>query len=215
MKVCKGCGMRRILTIRITGSSGNLGWDDGINRKFGSRLQDWAEIWVKMTGLNKAIGDLLIMWVETFWSIDLSGIALKILHNIQGEASFRLTAFFRFTCVKGLLHNIQIPNSNHSVMKDIVHHSMWMKGFLYRWSHDSRIKTRQPWVRFVIHQSLATVVVLIVPLTIRLMKTCSTRSKRLDQYLSDYRALKDKQSVLNNCSVRTLFNFLDWRGRTD
>ena len=28
-------------------------------------------------------------------------------------------------------------------------------------------------------------------------------------------ALKDKQSVLNNCSVRTLFNFLDWRGRTN
>ena len=48
--------------------------------------------------------------------------------------------------------------------------------------------------------------------TIRLMKTCSTRSKRLDQYLSDYLASKDKQSVLNNCSVRTLFNFLDWRG---
>ena len=41
------------------------------------------------------------------------------------------------------------------------------------------------------------------------LKTCSTRSKRLDQYLSDYRALKDKQSVLNNCSVRTLFSFLD------
>ena len=51
--------------------------------------------------------------------------------------------------------------------------------------------------------------------TIRLMKTCSTRSKRLDQYLSDYRASKDKESVLNNCSVRTLFNFLDWRGRTN
>ena len=50
---------------------------------------------------------------------------------------------------------------------------------------------------------------------IRLMKTCSTRSKRLDQYLSDYRASKDKQSVLSNCSVRTLFNFLDWRGRTN
>ena len=50
---------------------------------------------------------------------------------------------------------------------------------------------------------------------IRLMKTCNTRSKRLDQYLSDYRASKDKQSVLNNCSVRTLFNFLDWRGRTN
>ena len=163
MKVCKGCGMRRILTIRITGSSGNLGWDDGINRKFGSRLQDWAEIWVKMTGLNKPIGDLLIMWVETFWSIDLSGIALKILHNIQGEASFRLTAFFRFTCVKGLLHNIQIPTSNRSVMKDIVHHSMCTKGFLYRLSDRSRIKTRQPWVRFVIRQSIATVVVLIVP----------------------------------------------------
>ena len=47
------------------------------------------------------------------------------------------------------------------------------------------------------------------------MKTCSTRSKRLDQYLSDYRASKDKQNVLNNCSVRTLFNFLDWRGRTN
>ena len=163
MKVCKGCGMRRILTIRITGSSGNLGWDDGINRKFGSRLQDWAEIWVKMTGLNKAIGDLLIMWVETFWSIDLSGIALKILHNIQGEASFRLTAFFRFTCVKGLLHNMQIQNSNHTVMKHIAHRSMSIKGFLYRLSDRSRIKTRQSWVRFVIHQSLATVVVLIVP----------------------------------------------------
>ena len=51
--------------------------------------------------------------------------------------------------------------------------------------------------------------------TIRLMKTCSTRSKRLDQYLSDYRASKDKQSVLNNRSVRTLFIFLDWRGRTN
>ena len=99
---------------------------------------------MKMTGLNKAIGDLLIMWVETFWSIDLSGIALKILHNIQGEASFRLTAFFRFTCVKGLLHNIQIPNSNRCVMKDIVHHSMCTKGFLYRLSDRSRIKIRQP-----------------------------------------------------------------------
>ena len=219
MKVCPGCGMRRI-TIRITGLSRNLGWDDGIKRKFGrSRLQDWAEIWVKMTGLDKPIRDLwLCRWrnfgQQTFRALRWRGV-WTILHNIQGEASFRLTAFFRFTCVKGLLHNIQIPNSNHSVMKDIVHHSMWMKGFLYRWSHDSRIKTRQPWVRFVIHQSLATVVVLIVPLTIRLMKTCSTRSKRLDQYLSDYRALKDKQSVLNNCSVRTLFNFLDWRGRTD
>ena len=51
--------------------------------------------------------------------------------------------------------------------------------------------------------------------TIRLMKTCSMWSKRLDQYLSDYSASKDKQSVLNNCSVRTLFNFLDWRGRTN
>ena len=70
-------------------------------------------------------------------------------------------------------------------------------------------------MRFVIHQSLATVVVLIVPLTIRLMKTCSTRSKRLDQCLSDYRASKDKQSVLNNCSVTRLFNFWDWRGRTN
>ena len=168
--------------------------DYWIERKFGSRLPDWAEIWVKMT----------------FRALRWRGVS-TILHNIQGEASFRLTAFFRFTCVKGLLHNIQIPNSNHSVMKDIVHHSMWMKGFLYRWSHDSRIKTRQPWVRFVIHQSLATVVVLIVPLTIRLMKTCSTRSKRLDQYLSDYRALKDKQSVLNNRSVRTL----DWRRATN
>ena len=40
MKVCTGCGMRRI-TIRITGLSRNLGWDDGIKRKFGrSRLQD-------------------------------------------------------------------------------------------------------------------------------------------------------------------------------
>ena len=47
--------------------------------------------------------------------------------------------------------------------------------------------------------------------TIRLMKTCSTRSKRLDQYLSDYRASKDKQSVLNNRSVRTL----DWRRATN
>ena len=45
MKVCTGCGMRRI-TIRITGLSRNLGWDDGIKRKFGrSRLQDWAKIW--------------------------------------------------------------------------------------------------------------------------------------------------------------------------
>ena len=51
--------------------------------------------------------------------------------------------------------------------------------------------------------------------TIRLMKTCSTRSKRLDQYLSDHRASKDKQSVLNNRCLRTLFNFLDWRGRTN
>ena len=95
-------------------------------------------------GTGQAYWRPLIMWVETFWSIDLSGIALKILHNIQGEASFRLTAFFRFTCVKGLLHNIQIPNSNRSVMKDIVHRSMSIEGFLDRLSDRSRIKTRQP-----------------------------------------------------------------------
>ena len=59
MKVCTGCGMRRI-TIRIMGFSRNLGWDDGNKRKFGrSRLQDWAEIWVKMTGLDKPIRDLV------------------------------------------------------------------------------------------------------------------------------------------------------------
>ena len=120
--------------------------DYWIERKFGSRLPDWAEIWVKMT----------------FRALRWRGVS-TILHNIQGEASFRLTAFFRFTCVKGLLHNMQIQNSNHTVMKHIAHRSMSIKGFLYRLSDRSRIKTRQSWVRFVIHQSLATVVVLIVP----------------------------------------------------
>ena len=47
--------MRRI-TIRITGLSGNLGEDDGTEEPY------WRP---------------LIMWVETFWSIDLSDIALK------------------------------------------------------------------------------------------------------------------------------------------
>ena len=63
------------------------------------------------------------MWVETFWSIDLSLIALQTCmdnrHDIQ--ASFRLIVFFSGSpdCAKSLLHNIQIPNSNRSVERDI------------------------------------------------------------------------------------------------
>ena len=63
------------------------------------------------------------MWVETFCSTDLSGIALKGCMD-----NFTPFLTFRFTCVKGLLHNMQIPNSNRSVMKHIVHRSVY-KGF--------------------------------------------------------------------------------------
>ena len=49
--------------------------DYWIERKFGSRLRDWAEIWVKMT----------------FRALRWRGLS-TILHNIQREASFRLSA---------------------------------------------------------------------------------------------------------------------------
>ena len=67
MKVCTGCGMRRI-TIRITGLSRNLGWDDGIKRKFGRwdyrierkfgwRLRDWISL---LETFDNVGGDILV-----------------------------------------------------------------------------------------------------------------------------------------------------------
>ena len=66
MKVCRGCGMRRIpsrlrnwaeIWVGMTGLIGNLGQDYGIERKFGWRWWDWISL---LETFDNVGGDILV-----------------------------------------------------------------------------------------------------------------------------------------------------------
>ena len=142
----------------MTGLSGNLaGGDYRIERKFGWRWRDWISL---LETFDNVGGEIL---VNRPFGHCAEGVYGQFYTIYKAKPRFDLLLFSGSPTWKVCYTTYKFQNSNRSVMKDIVHRSICITGFLHLLSDGSRIKTRQQWVRFVIHQSLATVVVLIVP----------------------------------------------------
>ena len=107
-------------------------------------------------------------------------------------------------CIKGLLyrlsHDCHFDTDCDWCITNLAH-GRWVVKLTMLW-----IETHRPRARLSIHQSLTTTLVKIVHTVDsvnrhhRLMKTCSARSKRRDQYQSYNRETNNILKPLYNCN---------------